>query len=40
MIDYIWDFYSSQIRWKMLYPFIAELIIAHLYFADLVFNET
>lgn len=38
MIDYIWDFYSTQIRWKMFYPFCALLLISHIYFIDLIYR--
>jgi hypothetical protein len=36
LIDYIWDFYSTQIRWKIFYPFCALLLLAHIYFIDLI----
>jgi hypothetical protein len=40
MIDYIWDFYSSQIRWKIFYPFCVLLLTAHIYFILLVAKGT
>lgn len=40
MIDYIWDFYSSQIRLKIFYPFLLLLVTAHIYFILLVANST
>ena len=40
MIDYIWDFYSNQIRWKIFYPFCVLLVTAHIYFIMLVARGT
>jgi len=40
LIEYIWEFYATQIRWKMFYPFIAELIIAHIYFVVVIYQPS
>jgi len=39
MIDYIWDFYAQQIKMKIFYPFIALLILGHVYFILIINSD-
>lgn len=36
LIEYVWDYYSTQIKYMVFYPFVFMFLVCHIYFAIIV----